>query len=233
MSGECRYRVSRSAGISPAAHSMRGGPLSSAAANGASIAKLKQLSRHRSTHVLVNSHPVDIFRDHVVKTKSIVAYAGARVRQSRSPVHRRSRRLRCPSRPLFTTGGVLRIAWLRSRCSPTSPQSPLPVRRRGSASGAWSCASRLTAVGHRYGDRDGERQAGHSGMAWKAMARDGLALAASARGSNRRPSRYRRRRRLPATGGRSCRRPRCRAIGDRDAGRGPCRPDRGGSPYGR
>jgi hypothetical protein len=48
------------------AHSMRSGPLSSAAANGASVIKLKQLSRHKSTDVLVNNyiHPVDLFRDH-------------------------------------------------------------------------------------------------------------------------------------------------------------------------
>ena len=46
----------------------------------------------------------------------------------------------------------------------------------------------------------GERQAGHRGMACQAMARDGLALAFSARGSNRRPSHYQLRRRLRATG---------------------------------
>jgi hypothetical protein len=57
------------AGIDPATvggHSLRSGPLSSAAANGASVVKLKQLSRHKNTDVLVNNyiHPVDIFRDH-------------------------------------------------------------------------------------------------------------------------------------------------------------------------
>jgi site-specific recombinase XerC len=48
------------------AHSLRSGPLSSGAANGASVVKLMQLSRHKSTDVLVNNyiHPVDMFRDH-------------------------------------------------------------------------------------------------------------------------------------------------------------------------
>jgi integrase len=48
------------------AHSLRSGPLSAGAAAGASVTKLKQLSRHKSTDVLVNNyiHPVDIFRDH-------------------------------------------------------------------------------------------------------------------------------------------------------------------------
>jgi integrase len=73
LSGESVRKLTKQyvgkVGLNPAlfgAHSLRSGPLSAGAAVGASIAKLKQLSRHKSTDVLVNNyiHPVDIFRDH-------------------------------------------------------------------------------------------------------------------------------------------------------------------------
>jgi len=48
------------------AHSLRSGPLTSASARGASLIKLKELSRHKGTDVLVNHYirPNDLFRDH-------------------------------------------------------------------------------------------------------------------------------------------------------------------------
>jgi site-specific recombinase XerD len=48
------------------AHSLRSGPLTSGAARGASLVKLKELSRHKGTDVLVNNYirPNDLFRDH-------------------------------------------------------------------------------------------------------------------------------------------------------------------------
>jgi integrase len=51
------------------AHSLRSGPLTSGAQRNASIARLQQLSRHKSVDVLMNTYirPVDIFRDHCLE----------------------------------------------------------------------------------------------------------------------------------------------------------------------
>jgi site-specific recombinase XerD len=71
--GECVRRVVKAyagrLGLNPAdfgAHSLRSGPLTSGAARGASLVKLKELSRHKGTDVLVNNYirPNDLFRDH-------------------------------------------------------------------------------------------------------------------------------------------------------------------------
>jgi site-specific recombinase XerD len=51
------------------AHSLRSGPLTSGAQRNASIARLQQLSRHKSVDVLLNTYirPVDLFRDHCLE----------------------------------------------------------------------------------------------------------------------------------------------------------------------